>query len=95
MEFPAHAAEFAQLKRQLEIEDRAEAGEGEETAGILSATTGPNGPFGYDTFCDDFQPEFGIGDDFTDIDTAAGYGDVTPFSDSPFDGFSIDDLKAN
>ncbi|OBT51343.1 hypothetical protein VE04_08283, partial [Pseudogymnoascus sp. 24MN13] len=61
--------------------------------GILSATTGPDSPFGDDSFCEDFEPGFEIDDDFTDVDAAAGYGDVSPFSDSPFGGFSLDALQ--
>ncbi|KFY76935.1 hypothetical protein V499_03539 [Pseudogymnoascus sp. VKM F-103] len=92
-EFPADAAEFAELQRQLESEERAGAGVGEEMGGILSATTGPDSPFGDDSFCEDFEPGFEIDDDFTDVDAAAGYGDVSPFSDSPFGGFSMDALQ--
>ena len=57
MEFPADAAEFAELQRQLESEERAGSGVGEEMGGILSATTGPDSPFGDDSFCDNFEPD--------------------------------------
>ncbi|KFY48765.1 hypothetical protein V495_01045 [Pseudogymnoascus sp. VKM F-4514 (FW-929)] len=98
MEFPADAAEFAELQRRLESEERASAGEGGgEMGGILSgsapATTGPESQFGDDSFCEDFDPGFEMEDDFGDVD-GAGYGDVSPFSDGPVGGFGMDGLQS-
>ncbi|KFZ18604.1 hypothetical protein V502_04030, partial [Pseudogymnoascus sp. VKM F-4520 (FW-2644)] len=94
MEFPADAAEFAELQRRLESEERASAGEGGEmSGGMLSAVTGPESQFGDDSFCDDFDPGFEMEDDFPDVDGAGGYGDVSPFSDGP-GGFSMDGLQS-
>lgn len=61
--------------------------------GSLSATTGPESQFGDAFFCDDIEPGFEMDDDFTHVDAAAGYGDVSPFSDSPFGDFSMDALQ--
>ena len=89
IEFPADAAEFAELQRRLESEERMT--EGGEMGGILSAVTGPESQFGDDSFCDDFDPGFEMEDDFPDVD-GGGYGDVSPFSDGPR-GFAMDGLQ--
>lgn len=94
IEFPADAAEFAELQRRLESEERAGAGEGGEmSGGMLSVVTGPESQFGDDSFCDDFDPGFEMEDDFPDVD-AGGYGDVSPFSDGPVGGFGMDGLQS-
>ncbi|KAL5351008.1 Fluconazole resistance protein 1 [Pseudogymnoascus australis] len=61
VKFPADAAEFAELPRRVESEDRAGAGDGEVMGRILSVATGPERQSGDDTFYD-YEPGFEMDD---------------------------------